>query len=146
MKNKLCGIFQASCRASLQRGAVGLVTVTVSGLRDRMRIRVLLIRPGHAPEVAVIENDLASFRAAVGGGYIECVQLTDTVCLWCDEEGKLKGLQASRYVPELNDVVAGQFFLTGPSDDEGEALPLSDFDLRYYTEHFFTPLRRGRDH
>jgi hypothetical protein len=69
-----------------------------------------------------------SLRDGVGG-WIECVNLSDTVSLWCDEEGKLKGLPPNTLATMLfaerfgfADIILGNCCVLGGVDDEGESL------------------------
>lgn len=53
-------------------------------------MKVLYKKPGEAPEIREVENDLKPLQDLVGG-YIETVKVGDVVII-CNEEGKLKGL------------------------------------------------------
>jgi hypothetical protein len=86
-------------------------------------IEVVVVRPGEEPKVETIPAELEGFQAAVGGGYVQCVPLDHLgVDLWCDEEGKLKGLPPNRHLAEISDTVCGTFFLSGGADEEGHTL------------------------
>ena len=58
-------------------------------------IRVLKVEPQKEPEVVTIKNDLESMQEAVGG-LIEIIDLSETACVICNEEGKLNGLEGNR--------------------------------------------------
>lgn len=66
------------------------------------------------------------------GGFIELVPLADErVSLFCNDEGKLKGLKTSAIWidPESGewlDQLAGPLFALGPEDEDGEATDASD--------------------
>jgi len=59
------------------------------------------------------------------GGWIESVPTTGHVTIYCNEEGKLKGLPhnliASAFVHRfLDDVIVGNVVFCGPPDEEGD--------------------------
>lgn len=53
-------------------------------------MKVLYKKPGEAPEIREVENDLKPLQELVGG-YIETVRVGE-VTIICNEEGKNKGL------------------------------------------------------
>ena len=99
------------------------------------QIQVLKVEPGAAPEMVAMPNTLEAFQTAVGG-YIEVLGLDSSVCLVCNEEGKLLGLPANRRVE--GDTIAGTFLIA--SVDEGEFRSLSDEDAAHYAEQFAQPM------
>lgn len=61
-------------------------------------IRVMVIKPGHEPELTEIENTLKGFQKVVGG-YIETVpmeSIDDDLRVVLNEEGKIIGLPMNR--------------------------------------------------
>lgn len=61
-------------------------------------IRVMVIKPGHVPEITEIENTLKGFQKVVGG-YIETVpmeNIDDDLRVVLNEEGKNIGLPMNR--------------------------------------------------
>lgn len=95
-------------------------------------IRVLVVEPNSKPFTAIIENDLESLQAMVGG-MIEEVQLSETAAIICHEEGKLLNLKANRRLG--NDVLAGRFIVVGVDDSE-HFKSLSPKDMRVYSNQF----------
>jgi hypothetical protein len=98
-------------------------------------IKVIVIEPGGEAEVREIEENLQEFQAIVGG-WLEAVygshdengepQLT----IFCNEEGKLKGLPFNRratalwYAADPNvrlggDVLVGSVIIAGGVDPDG---------------------------
>ena len=82
---------------------------------------VLSVEPMKIPQIAEMEDDLASLQKAVGG-YIEMVYpFRDSVCVICNEEGKLNGLPLNRALRdndgEVYDVIAGNFLVAGLSEE-----------------------------
>ena len=83
-----------------------------TALKKEPEITVLKVEPGKAPEEVTIPNTLEAMQQMVGG-LIEIVYL-DGVCLVCNEEGKLMGLEGNRRVGR--DIISGTFFLAGDTD------------------------------
>ena len=75
-------------------------------------ITILKVEPGKIPETVAIPNTLDAMQEVVGG-YIEVIPLND-VCMVCNEEGKLIGLEGNRRVGR--DIISGTFFLAGDTD------------------------------
>jgi hypothetical protein len=82
----------------------------------------------------VLDLDTDSYEKLSGavGGMIQAVDVADDLTLWCNEEGKLIGLQPNIIGTSLweqrfgaTDIIAGNIVLTGGPDDEGDSLPLS---------------------
>ena len=77
------------------------------------------------------EDTLITLQSVVDG-YVQAVDLTADVTLWCNEEGKMNGLPRNVIATSLwidqfgeTDIIVGNVVLTGGSDDEGEILPLT---------------------
>ena len=63
------------------------------------------------------------------GGWFECINLSDSVSLWCNENGKLDGLPPNMFATMLwveafghTDIIVGDVCVLGGVDDEGESL------------------------
>ena len=101
-------------------------------------IKVLKVEPKKAPEVCLLKTDLKSLQDAVSigadhRGLIEIVSLDVGVCLLCNEEGKLIGLEPNRRIG--NDIICGVFYILG-EDENGVLKSLSEEDTEYYAHHF----------
>ena len=101
-------------------------------------IKVLMVEPGKAPVVTTLKNDLRSLQEAVSigadsVGLIEIIGIDDDVCILCNEEGKLIGLEPNRRF--YNDVLVGVFYVVG-EDSEGNLMSLPQKYIDYYTEYF----------
>lgn len=118
----------------------------------RREITVVLLEPGKLARAATIEASLESYQKTVGG-YIEVYYpFEESVCIVCNEEGKINGLPLNRAVyagsdrEEMLDIIAGTFFIC---DCSGENFgSLSPKQLRRYTEQFKYPerfFRAGND-
>lgn len=69
-------------------------------------------------------------------GLIEIIPLNDDVCILCNEEAKLIGLEPNRRL--WSDVLCGVFYVTG-QDDDGNLCSLSAKDLEHYKDFFAEP-------
>ena len=103
---------------------------TVQSIENK--IKVIVVEAGKLPVIQYIGNDLKSMQSVVGG-YIEEMSLRDNAVLVCNEEGKIKGLEANRRVG--NDVIAGTFFIAGDDGSE-DLVSLTDEQIKHYTECF----------
>lgn len=90
------------------------------------------------------EGSLKVLQSAVGG-WIEAVDLSDEVTLWCNEEGKITGLESNPIGTRLTagllqpgDYIAGDIALTGGVDDEGDTLGLTDEQVATYVSLLVT--------
>ena len=98
-------------------------------------INVLMVKPYERPVMTTIKNDLDGLQEAVGG-LIEIVDLSETACVLCNEEGKLIGLAGNRTF--YNDILVGTFYVCG-MDHCGNLISLSDEDIKKYTKQFWEP-------
>ncbi len=105
-----------------------------AALQKETEITVLKVEPGKAPEEVTIPNTLEAMQEMVGG-FIEIVYLDD-VCLVCNEEGKLMGLEGNRRVGY--DIITGTFFLAGATD-YGEFCSLTQEQLNQFSHRFAQP-------
>ena len=88
---------------------------------------VIIINPRYLPIQTKKELTLQTLQKTVEG-YIEALEILPNVILWCNEEGKLKGLERNiRIVKNQQhvDTVAGPVIITGV-DSHGEAIGLTD--------------------
>ena len=104
-------------------------------------IKVLKVAPGKAPEVVMLENTLHSLQVAVSEGapnvgLIEISEISE-VCILCNEEGKLIGLEPNRRIGR--DILCGTFYLTGQDYESGDLSSLPEHLIEYYSKQFATP-------
>jgi hypothetical protein len=106
-------------------------------------MKVLMVEPGKSPYAAEIESGLKSLQAAVGGDIQAVYPFEETVCLVCNEEGKLQGLPLNRALRDednrIYDIVAGNFFVCDCSTENFKSL--SEEQLKRYTEKYKRPER-----
>ena len=104
-------------------------------------IEVLMVEPGKEPKIVKLDNTLDGLQKAVSigasyQGLIEILPLGDDVCILCNEEGKLIGLEPNRRL--LNDVLCGVFYVTG-QDKSGKLCSLSAKATEFYKTYFAIP-------
>ncbi len=104
-------------------------------------ITVLMVEPGKNPTLTTIQNDLDSLQQAVSigadhQGLIEIIGIDDNVCILCNEEGKIIGLEPNRRF--YNDILCGVFYITG-EDDEGNLASLPSDMQEKYSKLFWEP-------
>ena len=104
-------------------------------------IKVLMVAPGEHPKEVMLENNLDALQKAVSigcdyQGLIEVVGLDDGVCIICNEEGKLLGLEGNRRLNE--DIIAGVFYVVG-EDNCGNFVSLTEAQIERYSKHFWEP-------
>ena len=110
---------------------------------DTRTMRVVLVEPGKAARVAEIDGSLEGMQKTVSG-YIQAVYpFEETVCLVCNEEGKLQGLPLNRALRDednrIYDIVAGTFFVCDCSTENFKSL--NEEQLKRYTEKYKRPER-----
>ena len=101
----------------------------------KKEIKVVMVEPSKCPTITTINNDLESLQKAVGG-LIEFVDIEENVCILCNEEGKLIGLEGNRRLN--NDIIVGTFYVCGVNDD-GELISLTPAQIDKYLRYFGEP-------
>ncbi len=86
------------------------------------------------PEVVTVENTLRSFQQMVDG-FIELLDVSDTVCIIVNEEGKLNNLTPNRRFN--GDILVGTILVVG-RDGENLASLTAD-DMETYEALFHEP-------
>ncbi len=84
-------------------------------------------------------NDLDELQKAVSigasyQGLIEIIEIEDGVCILCNEEGKLIGLEGNRRIG--TDIITGVFCVTG-EDDDGDLASLPADMIEKYMLRFW---------
>ena len=97
-------------------------------------IHVLKVMAGEEPVAVTLTNELTALQDAVSiecqeRGLIEIVNLSEDVCLLCNEEGKLLGLPLNRRIGF--DIIAGVFYVCG-QNRQGDLCSLSAQHMEYY--------------
>ena len=98
-------------------------------------MKVVYVEPNKVPFITEIEHTLEAEQKAVKG-LIEPVYFTDdNVCLICNEEGKLIGMEGNRRIG--SSIIAGPFFVCGLTEDDFRGL--TDEEVERYMEVFKDP-------
>ena len=84
-------------------------------------MKVILVQPQKEPELVEMGSRLKDLQDVVGG-YIEAIYpFDDEVCIICNEEGKLLGLEPNRPLygshGEMYDIICGPFIVAGLTVD-----------------------------
>ena len=66
-------------------------------------IRVLYVQPGKYPEERTIPNTLRALQELVGGDIECCRPWRDSVCVICNDSGKIDGLPPNRLYGHADD-------------------------------------------
>lgn len=106
-------------------------------------MKALHIKTTGQIRVVEFENETCYRTLSDGvGGYIECVALSEEMDLWCNEDGKVNGLDINPLATRIFqhhfgtiDYIAGDAVLTGGIDDEGESLGLTDEQIDEITSY-----------
>lgn len=104
-------------------------------------IQIVKVKPMNNARIAEIDHTLEAMQELVGG-YIEAIPLDDEVCIVCNEEGKLMGLQPNRglyHDGELADILHGTFFICAAPWDKDDFASLTDEQAEYYAAMFKHP-------
>ena len=83
--------------------------------------------PGKQVEGLNTTGDLKELQSIVGG-WLECIPFEKGMWLWCNEEGKLIGLESNFWY--YGDVIVGTVFFSR-SDGEGGMASLTKEDIKY---------------
>lgn len=90
-------------------------------------MRVLMIEPDKIPYETEIDGSLESMQTVVGGNIEAYYPYADLVAIVCNDEGKINGLPLNRAIygddGQMNDIIAGAFFITGLSEESFADLP-----------------------
>lgn len=97
-------------------------------------MRALVVPICENPYVADIQPGLKNLQKFLLG-YIECVYLSDSAVLICNEEGKMLGFTPNRVYQD--DIICGDFIIVGTSEDD--FCDISEEDIKKYTNMFANP-------
>lgn len=104
-------------------------------------ITVLMVEPNKHPIITTLKNDLDSLQKAVSigadsQGLIEIIDIDDGVCILCNEEGKLIGLDGNRRIGQ--DIITGVFYVVGEGG-HGNLTSLPEDKRQAYQARFWEP-------
>lgn len=98
--------------------------------------RMLIVEPQKPPYAAEIDLDLDVLQTLVGGG-IQFASLDRNTSLYCNAEGKLRGLPGNRRL-DNGDIVTG-IFVIFYDDGTGVKASLTDEQIEKYMRRFKEP-------
>ena len=106
-------------------------------------MKILVVKPGLAPEEAELPCTLSAMQEVVGGTIQVLYPFDDDVALVCHDEGKLLGLAGNRALKDqegnVYDVVCGTFFLCGAPAESDSFESLSSQQVQQYFTRFQYP-------
>lgn len=105
------------------------------------KINIIMLEPGKKAYLKEIDNTLESLQKEVKG-YIEAIySFEEEVCLVCNEEGKMNGMELNRAIYGehglIVDIIAGPAFLCGCSGEDFSSL--NEKQVQKYQEMFYYP-------
>lgn len=105
------------------------------------KINIIMLEPGKKAYLKEIDNTLESLQREVKG-YIEAIYpFEEEVCLVCNEEGKMNGMELNRAIYGehglIVDIIAGPAFLCGCSGEDFSSL--NEKQVQKYQEMFYYP-------
>ena len=97
-----------------------------------MKTTVVITVQGDVSLMDISDYSLERLQEAVEG-YVQAIDLSDELTIWCNEEGKMLNLCHNPYGQAFweksygrTDYIVGNIVLTGGTDSEGETLGLTD--------------------
>lgn len=114
-------------------------------------MKIVLLEPDKKAKITEIGSNLRHMQYVVGGSIEKAHQLDDGVCLICNEEGKINGMDFNRAVYDdkhkVIDVIQGPCFICGFTNED--FIGLTDEQANRYAEKFKFPEKfykvSGRD-
>ncbi len=104
-------------------------------------MRVVMVRPGEEAEIKELGESLENYQAAVEGFIEAYYPFPEEVCIVCNEEGKINGMEPCRAIyddsGEIVDIVFGPFFLCSCAGEDFESL--TPEQAQSYRERFLLP-------
>ena len=100
--------------------------------RQKMKKALNIKTTGEVIELDLSLDSLQTLQTAVDG-WVQAVDLTDRLTMWCNEEGKMINLPHNPFAQYFwdkkfgahTDYIVGDIVFTGGTDDEGETLGLT---------------------
>ena len=96
--------------------------------------QALVITPeGEMSKIDIATDALEKLQGAVDG-WVQAVDLDSEFTMWCNEEGKIIGLERSPFAQYMwdkvfgagTDLIVGTVVITGGTDNDGETIGLTD--------------------
>lgn len=100
-------------------------------------MRAIIIEPGKAGRVEEIENTIEVFEEIVDGWFETTYPFADNVCVVCNDEGKLIGLEPNVRIG--NSVYVGTIVIVGLNRTQTDFEDLTDEQICKYMKMFEEP-------
>lgn len=115
-------------------------------MSDEKKIKVVLLEPFRPARTAEIDASLEGMQKIVGGLIEPFYPFEEEVCIVCNDESKINGMQPNRSVKDGDGVMVD--FIFGPAficDCRGESFDsLSEEQIGRYSKMFRYPERLAR--
>ena len=102
-----------------------------------MKKAIQITTLGEMVAIDLESESLLKLQRAVSG-WVQAIDLSETMSMWCNEEGKIMSLPHNPYGQALwtmtygnTDYIVGDIVLTGGTDSEGETLGLTPARIFY---------------
>ena len=107
----------------------------------KAKIRVVLCEPGRMARIVDIGTELEDLQRAVGGMIEPYYPFDEQVCIVCNDEGKINGMQPNRAVYDddkiIQEIIFGPFFICDCRGTEFDSL--NEEQLDRYCRQFQCP-------
>ena len=102
-------------------------------MKTATKMAMVISPAGHIELIDLSSGSLEKMQAAVGG-WVQAIELSNELMMWCNEEGKMNGLEHNPFAQHLwdrafgagTDYIVGTVVITGGSDDEGDTIGLTE--------------------
>lgn len=105
-------------------------------------MKIVLVQPKLIPCVVETEGTLEQLQFFVGGHIESVMPFKDSVCILCNENGKLEKLSLNRALYDENgnlyDIICGNFVIVGTTK-HGEFRSLTKKEISRYLEMYRIP-------
>lgn len=105
-------------------------------------MKIVIVEPMKEARITETDKSLAAMQEIVGG-LIQVLTIDDGVCIVCNEEGKIDGLELNRGLKDKNgelwEIIAGTFFIVGDDYETGDFISLTDEQAECYRKQFERP-------
>jgi hypothetical protein len=96
--------------------------------------KAVIIRTNGTTETIDISTDTLDKLQGAVGGWVQAIDLSDTITMWLNEEGKVEGLphnETAQWYWDMafgpdTDYIVGDIVFTGGVDAQGDTLGLDD--------------------
>jgi hypothetical protein len=102
-------------------------------MKTATKMAVAISPAGSVELIDLSSGSLEKLQTAVGG-WVQAIELSNELTLWCNEEGKMNGLEFNPFAQHLwcqafgagTDYIVGTVVLTGGTDDEGDTIGITE--------------------